>query len=287
MRVFLNLMAGLDRIGVPYRANDYRHSRANPGELACVIGKPHILRKFAASTPLLFGTSIYNHPIDDEYLPSRHVIRQVLVPSEWVKRMFSSVWPNLVTVWPVGIDTELWAPAPSATKDVDIVVYDKIFRDREHYEATLIGPMMAELRRRELVVEHLRYGSYLEWQLQSLSRRARSMIYLSRHETQGLAVEQMLASGVPVLAWDPGGEWQNLQYLLRGVRFGPVTSVPYWDDLCGKKFAGPTDFPTIFDEFWRGVQRQAFAPREMILRQKLTLEDAAQAYVRLVEKYDY
>jgi hypothetical protein len=33
------------------------------------------------------------------------------------------------------------------------------------------------------------------------------------------------------------------------------------------------------------VQRQVFAPREMILRQKLTLEDAAQAYVRLVEKY--
>ena len=182
MRVFLNLMAGLDRIGVPYRANDYRHTRANPEELACLIGKPHILRKFAARTPLLFGTSIYNHPVDDEYLPSRHVIRQVLVPSEWVKRMFSSVWPNLVTVWPVGIDTELWAPAPSATKDVDIVVYDKIFRDREHYEATLIRPMMAELRRRGLVVEHLRYGSYLEWQLQSLSRRARSMIYLSRHE---------------------------------------------------------------------------------------------------------
>jgi len=287
MRVFLNLMAGLDRIGVRYRVNNYRYSRANPEELACLIGKPHLLRKFAPRTPLLFGTSIYNHPIDDEFLPSRQAIRQVLVPSEWVKRMFSSVWPNLVTVWPVGIDTELWAPAPSKTKDVDVIVYDKIFRDREHYDATLIGPMMAELRRRGLVVEHLRYGSYLEKQLHVLSRRARSMIYLSRHETQGIAVEQMLASGVPVLAWDSGGEWQNLQYLLRGVRFGPVTSVPYWDDGCGKKFTDAADFPTRFDEFWRGVQCHAFAPREMILKHKLTLEDAAQAYVGLVEKYDY
>jgi glycosyltransferase involved in cell wall biosynthesis len=287
MRVFLNLMAGLDRIGVRYRVNDYRYIRANPEELACLIGKPHLLRKFATRTPLLFGTAIYNHPIDDELLPSRQLIRQILVPSEWVKRMFSAVWPNLVTVWPVGIDTERWAPASSSNKDVDIVVYDKIFRDHEHHEATLIGPMMAELRGRGLVVELLRYGSYREWQLHALSRRARSMIYLSPHETQGIALEQMLAAGVPVLAWDPGSEWQNLQYFMRGVRFGPVTSVPYWDDGCGKKFTGPADFPTMFDEFWCGVLRNAFAPREMILKQKLTLEDAAQAYVRLVEKYDY
>jgi hypothetical protein len=67
--------------------------------------------------------------------------------------MFSSVWPNLVTVWPDGIDTEVWAPAPSATKDLDAVVYDKIFRDREHYETSLVGPLMAELRRHGLVVE--------------------------------------------------------------------------------------------------------------------------------------
>jgi glycosyltransferase involved in cell wall biosynthesis len=287
MRVFLNLMAGLDRIGARYRVNDYRHIRANPQELACLIGKPHLLRRFAAHTPLLVGTALYNHPIDDQFLPSRRLIRQVLVPSEWVKRMFSSMWPNLVTVWPVGIDTELWLPAASADKDVDVLVYDKVFRDHAHHEATLIDPMMAELRRRGLVVERLRYGSYLEWQLHSLSRRARSMIYLSPHETQGIALGQMLAAGVPVMAWDPGGEWQNLEYLLRGVRFGPVTSVPYWDEGCGRKFTGLADFLEIFDEFWCGVRRNSFAPRDMILKQKLTLEEAAHAYVGLVEKYDY
>ena len=40
MRVFLNLRAGLDRLGATYRVNDYRHIRGNPSELACVIGKP-------------------------------------------------------------------------------------------------------------------------------------------------------------------------------------------------------------------------------------------------------
>jgi glycosyltransferase involved in cell wall biosynthesis len=286
MRVFLNLAAGLDRIGVPYRINDYRHVRANPGELACLIGKPHILRKFSPRTPLLFGSSIYNHPIDDESLPSRHAIRQVLVPSAWVQRMFSTVWPGIVSVWPVGIDTSRWAPEASTTKDVDILFYDKISRDRQHYEATLIDPLMDELRRRGLVVEYLRYGTYREHQFHAFSRRARSMIYLSRYETQGIALEQMLAAGVPVLVWDAGGEWQNLEYLLRGVRFSPVTTVPYWDDRCGRRFTSAEDFPSVLDDFWRGVQLDTFAPREMIVERKLTLEGAAQAYVDLVGKYD-
>jgi glycosyltransferase involved in cell wall biosynthesis len=287
MRVFLNLKAGLDRLGVPYRVNNYRHIRFNPEDLACLVGKPHLLDRFPKQTPLLFGTSIYNHPIDDAFLPKRHLVRQVLVPSQWVKEMFSKVWPGLVTIWPVGIDTERWKPAPESVKDVDVLLYDKIFRDREDYEDTLIKPVVAELRRQGLVIEYLRYGSYVEWELLALSRRVRSMVYLSRHETQGIAVEQMMSSGVPILAWDPGGNWQNLEYLLRGVRFAPVTSVPYWDDRCGMKFTGAEDFAPAFAEFWKGVKTDAYAPREMILEGNLTLEGAAEAYVDLVAKFDY
>jgi len=287
MRVFLNLKAGLDRLGVPYRVNNYRHVRFNPEELVCLVGKPHLLEKFPKQAPLLFGTSIYNHPIDDEFLPKRHLVRQVLVPSQWVKQMFSKVWPDLVTVWPVGIDTARWAPSPAASKDVDVLVYDKIYRDREDHEETLIKPVVDELRRRGLIVEYLRYGSYVEWELLALSRRVKAMIYLSSHETQGIAVEQMMASGVPIFAWDPGGDWQTLEYLLRGVRFAPVTSVPYWDERCGVKFTGAEDLAPAFDDFWRGVQTGRFAPREMIVDNDLTLEAAAQAYVDIVAKYDY
>jgi hypothetical protein len=287
MRVFINLKTGLDRIGAPYRINNYRHLRNNPEDLACLVGKPHLLERFPQQTPLLFGTSIYNHPIDDELLPNRHLLRQVLVPSQWVKAMFSTVWPDLVTVWPVGIDTARWTPSPSEPKDVDILVYDKIYRHREENERELIEPLMAELRRYGLVVEYLRYGSYVEWELLALSKRVRSMAYLSHHETQGIAVEQMLSSGVPVFAWDPGGDWQNLEYLLRGVRFSPVTSVPYWDDRCGVKFAGAADLAPRFAYFWHGVKTNAFAPREMIIDNKLTLETAAEAYVGIVARYDY
>ena len=283
-RAFLNLVAGLERLGAPYRINDYRHLSAYPDELACVFGKPHVLEKIPSKTPILFGTSIYSHPNDDPHLPERRAIRQVLVPSAWVQRMFAEVWPGIVSVWAAGIDTERWRPAPHVAKDLDVVIYDKIFWKRAHYEETLITPLRSELSRRGLRVATLRYGAYREADLLALSRRARSMIYLSRHETQGIAAQQMLAAGVPLFAWDKGELWQDPKYAPHSVRFGPVTSVPYWDDRCGVRFPGGDEFAASFERFWDGIERGIYSPRQMMLEQ-FTLEKRSQAYLELAAKY--
>jgi glycosyltransferase involved in cell wall biosynthesis len=284
MRAFLNLVDGLDRIGASYQVNDYRGLRADPGALACVFGKPQILEKIPCRNPVLFGTSIYSHPNDNPGLPAQRDIRQVLVPSDWVRSMFEQVWPGLVSVWPVGIDTDRWAPSPGAAKDVDIVVYDKIAWQREHYERLLLGPLHTELKRRGLRVETLRYGDYREEDMFALSKRCRGMVYLSRHETQGIAAQQMLAAGVPLFAWDEGGFWQDPKYFPREVKFEPVTSVPYWDDRCGVKFRGGADLLDGFAAFWRGVEANAFSPRDMVV-ERLTLERCASEYVALAKRF--
>ena len=284
MRVFLNLRAGLDLLGASYRVNDYRHIRANAAELACLIGKPHVLAKIPAETPLLFGTSIYSHPYDDPDLPKRRPVRQVLVPSPWVRDMFVEVWPGRVTVWPVGIDTERWQPGAASARDIDVLIYDKIYWQREARVQSLLQPLLAELRRRQLRVEVLRYGSYREEQLLDYSRRVRSMVYLSRHETQGIAAQQMMASDVPLFVWDEGGMWQDPKYVPHQVQFAPVSSMPYWDDRCGVKFVGAEDMHEGLDRFWRGVETGAYAPRQMIL-ENFTLAQRARAYLDIVRKY--
>lgn len=280
MRAFLNLVDGLDRIGARYRINDFRHMAANSGELACVFGKPQVLARIPSRTPVLFGTSIYSHPSDHPGLPRERPIRRVLVPSVWVQRMFEEVWPGIVGVWPVGIDTVRWAPAPGVARDIDVLVYDKIFWERARYERELIGPLMGELARRGLRVETLRYGSYEEKDLLDFSRRARAMVYLSRHETQGIAAQQLMSAGVPLFAWDLGGPWQDPKYFPEHVHFEPVSSVPYWTDACGVRFRGDGDMAEAFDRFWAGVEAGAFSPRDLIV-EELTLEKQARAYVAL------
>jgi hypothetical protein len=110
------------------------------------------------------------------------------------------------------------------------------------------------------------------------------MVYLSRHETQGIAAQQMLAAGVPLFAWDEGGFWQDPKYFPREVKFGPVTSVPYWDDRCGMKFRGGDDLVGAFDAFWRDIETHAFSPREMVV-ERLTLERCALEYVALAKRF--
>lgn len=98
-RVFLNLCAGLDRIGVQYRVNDYRSARNNPDELACIIGKAHLLDKIGWKNPILFGAATYSHPIDDPNLFHRLPVKKVLVPGPWVKQMWQPYWGEAVKAW--------------------------------------------------------------------------------------------------------------------------------------------------------------------------------------------
>jgi hypothetical protein len=110
------------------------------------------------------------------------------------------------------------------------------------------------------------------------------MVYFSRHETQGIAAQQMMASGVPLFVWDEGGEWQDPKYVPHRVRFSPVSSMPYWDARCGEKFADAAALGETFDRFWQGVETRRYTPRQFIL-ERFTLEARAQAYLDLADKY--
>src|SRR5262249_33092778 len=63
-RVFLNLCAGLDGLGIRYRINDYRYVQKHPEELACILGRPFVLERIAWKNPILLGVASYNHPAD-------------------------------------------------------------------------------------------------------------------------------------------------------------------------------------------------------------------------------
>ncbi|OLP18179.1 glycosyltransferase [Leptolyngbya sp. 'hensonii'] len=281
-RVFLNLCAGLDRLGVPYRINNYRHIRRHPEEVACILGKTQLLDKIRWQNPILLGPAILSHPCDRPDLMQRLPIEKIVVPGEWMRQMCEPAFGDRVLAWPVGIDTEQWRPVPDSLKDIDILLYDKVRWQRGHYGPELIQPIQALLAQRGLKVAVLRYGAYQEAEFHHLLRRSRAMIFLCEHETQGIAYQQALACNVPILAWDRGGFWQDPSYYPSKVQYGPVSSVPYWDDRCGLKFASLNEFPAQLDAFLAGLSQRQFCPREYIL-ENLTLECCARQYLDIVQ----
>lgn len=281
-RVFLNLCAGLDRLGISYRINDYNYIARHPSELACIVGKPFVLDKFAWKNPILLGAATYSHPLDDPNLLRRLPIKKVLVPGPWMKEMCEPYWGDAVRAWPVGVDTDLWAPVPFERKSVDVLLYDKVRWDHESYEESLIQPIRAALRKRGHSVYEMRYGSYREEEFRKALAQCRAMIFLCEHETQGIAYQQALSCGVPILAWDRQGPWRDPSYYPHKVLYEPVTSVPYWDDRCGLRFSGNSEFESYWDKFWNGVRRSGYAPRNYIL-ENLTLEQCASQYLEISE----
>lgn len=280
MRVFLNLRAGLDRLGVGYRVNDFRHAARHPHEVACIIGKPHLLDKAEWENPILFGAAVYSHPSEDPGLLERLPVRKILVPGEWMRLMCEPAWGARVKAWPVGIDTYKWSPASPGEKEIDVLLYDKIRWEHERFEGELINPIVSHLKSKNMSVASLKYGSYNEEEFHHLLTRSSMMVFLCEHETQGIAYQQALSRDVPILAWDRGGHWQDPSYYPHQVRFAPVSSVPYWDERCGVKFSDAEEFPGKLEEFIEKQRRREFAPRDYIL-ENLTLEKCAEAYLKI------
>ena len=277
-RVSLNLRAGLDRLGVRYRFNDYDHARRNPKELACIIGKAQVLDKMEWKNPILFGAAVFSHPLDDPHLFERLPVRKILLPGAWMKEMWQPYWDEAVAVWPVGIDTDRWQPREPAAKPFDVLLYDKVRWDHERYESSLIEPIRGRLRQAGRSFREIRYGAYREVEFEAALAECRTMVFLCEHETQGIAYQQALAAGVPILAWDRGGYWQDPAYFPDKVKFQPVTSVPYWDERCGRTFAAIGEFDDAWDRFWDEARSGRFSSRSYIL-ENLTLEQCARQYM--------
>jgi hypothetical protein len=278
-RMFLNLCAGLDRIGVAYRLNDYGWAKRNPAALACVVGKPQVLDKIEWKNPLLFGAAVFSHPSEDPHLFDRLPVKKVLVPCDWMKEMWKPVWDTPVAIWPVGIDADLWRPG--GRKSCDVLLYDKVRWERHLCESSLIEPIRRTLRQSGKSFCEIRYGCYREEDFRSALADCRTMIFLCEHETQGIAYQQALSCGVPILAWDRGGFCQDPALYPHRVKFAPVSSVPYWDGCCGATFASIEQFDDAWREFWDRYRSGQYNPRSYIL-ENLTLERCAHRYLQYV-----
>jgi hypothetical protein len=276
--VAINLMKGLDKLGVPYRINDYKYINKHPDEIACIIGKPHVLFERIWKNPVIFGAGIYSHPIDCPNLFEQYPnVKRFLVPGEWMREMCEPYYGNKVLAWPTGIDTNEWAPLTGA-KDFDFLIYDKIRWEHDKYRDELIDPIIKTLNQHKISHQYIKYGQYTHAELKSKLSTSKAVIFLCEHETQGLAYQQILAANTPILAWDRGGYWQDPYYYPEKVKYQPVSSVPYWDERCGLKFNGYPDFEENLVAFIKRLDQ--FEPRAYII-ENLTLELCAEKYLTI------
>lgn len=279
-KVFANLCLGLDRLDFPYVVNlPFDKLRGN--DRVCVLGRGRFsLEGYVQPNPIVAGIGLMTHPSEWPTLCEDYPVVKYLQHSDWANNVYKPYFGDRCDTWPVGIDTETWEASPK-NKDLDFLVYDKIHWDRERMERVLIQPILEALTNRSLKIARLVYGSYDPKEYCSLLKRSRAMLFLSAHESQGLAYQECLSSNVPVLAWDQGWCLDPNRF-----RWGdpeiPTSSVPYFDSRCGEKFSEIGAFSSQLDQFLARQRQNEFQPREYIL-ENLTLEKCARRFLDIAE----
>lgn len=221
------------------------------------------------------------HPSEWPTLFQDYPVVRYLQHSTWAQQVYVPFFGDRCIVWPVGIDTEKWRPTAGGEKVVDFLIYDKIRWDRETIVPMLLEPIRRAVKERGYTVQEIRYGAYEQNAFRVALRRCRAMIFLCEHESQGIAYQEALAAGVPILAWDQGSCLDPSRFAW-GAPHIPATSVPYWDERCGERFVDAGDFTLALERFMNDMREGVYAPREYVL-DHLTLDHSARRYVEIVE----
>jgi len=201
-KVFVNLCHGLDRLGISYLVN-LPFDKLRDEDRIGVLGRGrYSLQGYNRSNPIVAGIGLMTHPSEWPTVCEDYPVVRYLQHSEWTNNIYKQYYGDHCAIWPVGIDTDEWKPV-STSKDLDVMLYDKVMWNRPHYESAFLQPIRDALSRRKLKFAVLRYGNYMESEFRRLLARSKAMVFLCEHESQGLAYQECLSSNVPVLRGGP------------------------------------------------------------------------------------
>ena len=270
--VYQSLIEGLRLLHVPFNGNP---PISQVGDVVIVLSGVDNLRKAIGwkqanrISCLLGGPNIMNRPCDYNYLFTSKEVDACLVPSDWIRIAYeedASMLKGRVSCWPAGVDIEEWKPAQK--KDNSVVVYWKTGSE------VLCQRVEGLLRKYKYVPIRVRYGSYNKATYKNILNKAKFAVFISRSESQGIALAEAWAMNVSTLAYDPG----QLTYL--GRRYSIVSSCPYLTEQTGKSWSNVQELETILKDFDSFAAQ--FNPRNWVVSH-MSYEVSARKLINIIE----
>jgi glycosyltransferase involved in cell wall biosynthesis len=276
-KVVQNLLQGLDALGYPYVVN----AALDATDQLWIHDDPVAVRATAALSPaisVIAGPNIYLLPgdIPPELDTSRILWLQ---PAPWVENFWREFSPHplQMAVWPVGIDTDTFAPLNTAVQKDLVLVYNKQRSDAD------VAAVCTALDARGERFTVLTYGSYHEQEYRALLGQSKAVVWVGRSESQGIGLLEALAMDTPILLWDiqklgdfVGSEQSG--FTAEQLAFAPVTAAPYWSEECGARFVSGDELAPTLDHFLATLT--TYRPRAYI-EETLSLKRQAGAFLEL------
>ena len=238
-KVVNNLIKSLDQEKIVYAINEEKYKNNFLVQYDAIAHEKH--SKIEQDTTII-GPQVWLFDGYGQFLiENQNYYKKLIAPSQWVKDKFINKFnlpENKVAVWPVGIET---------FNNVREVNYDCLiyFKRRDESELSAVKKFLIS---RGLSYRMVEYGSYSEYGFTQLVNQAKFCFLINGTESQGIAVQEIMSMGVPIIAWDLK-EWLDQGEAYRV----PATSIPYWDERCGEKFYSIDKLEETFDNFYARI----------------------------------
>lgn len=275
-KVFDNLVKGLRLIGYPYVVN----KRFDATERLWIHDDTTALRQVRpGAAHVVVGPNLYVMPAE---MPSGLRLEDALYlhPCAWTKELWEHAGFRACPIecWPVGVDTDEFRPSHPRDRDLDVLVYHK------QRDAAELEEILGTLRRSRLTHSVVVYGQYREEDYKRALSRASFVVWHGRHESQGLAFEEAMASGVPILLCDVTrlSDAREEYSFAEAFRDWPATAAPYFDETCGVRITDVRDLAGAIREMRQNLH--TYAPRDYV-EQNLSLAGQATAFIHLWDRW--
>jgi len=235
-KVVDNLIKSLEQEKIEYAINEEKYEHNFLVQYDATAHEKH--SKIEQDTTII-GPQVWLFDGYGQFLiENQNYYKKIIAPSEWVKNKFITKF-NLpeekLAVWPVGIEEFNNIREPN----YDCLIY---FKRREQKELDAVKQF---LDNKNLSYKMVEYGGYGEDGFKQLVNSAKFCFLINGTESQGIAVQEIMSMGVPIIAWDIK-EWLDQGEAYRV----PATSIPYWDERCGEVFFNIEDLEVTFSKFY-------------------------------------
>ena len=240
-KVVDNLIKSLDQEKIDYAINEEKYEHNFLVQYDATAHEKH--SKIEQDTTII-GPQVWMFDGYGQFLiENQNYYKKIIAPSEWVKNKFITKFnlpQDKLAVWPVGIEE---------FNNIREVNYDCLiyFKRRDQSELDTVKKFLVSNGLSYRMVE---YGTYGEDGFKQLVNSAKFCFLINGTESQGIAVQEIMSMGVPIIAWDIK-EWLDQGEAYRV----PATSIPYWDERCGEVFFNIDDLEVTFSKFYATLDK--------------------------------